>query len=66
VLGAARADGNGAGAGLLNVAGRMAALGGSLSAVTAPGRGTTVTGRVPLLPPPPAAPEAGGNVAERG
>jgi signal transduction histidine kinase len=38
----------GAGAGLLNMADRMAALGGTLSVVTVPGRGTTVTGRAPL------------------
>ena len=47
----------GAGAGLLNMADRMAALGGTLSIVTAPGRGTTVTGRAPLPPGP--APESG-------
>ncbi len=41
-----------AGAGLLNMADRMAALGGTLSIVTAPGRGTTVTGRAPLPPGP--------------
>jgi signal transduction histidine kinase len=40
----------GAGAGLLNMADRMAALGGSLSIASAPGRGTTVTGRAPLRP----------------
>ena len=49
---------DGAGAGLLNMADRMAALGGTLSIVTAPGRGTTVTGRAPLPPGP--APEFGG------
>ena len=54
------ATSNGTGAGLLNMADRMAALGGTLSIVTAPGRGTTVTGRAPLPPGP--TPESGARV----
>jgi signal transduction histidine kinase len=37
-----------AGSGLQNMADRVEALGGSLDVVSAPGRGTTVTGRIPV------------------
>jgi len=41
--------GNGGGSGLQNMADRMAALGGVLEVRSAPGQGTSVTGRVPAL-----------------
>ena len=40
------------GTGLQSMADRMAALGGTLVVDAAPGRGTTIAGRVPLGPPP--------------
>jgi signal transduction histidine kinase len=46
----------GQGAGLANMAGRMAAVGGRIRVVSAPGCGTTVSGLIPIhRPPPPAA-----------
>src|SRR5215213_9586943 len=39
------------GFGLQNMEDRLGALGGRLTIVTAPGRGTTISGRVPLRPP---------------
>ena len=41
------------GFGLQNMEDRLGALGGRLTIVTAPGRGTTISGRVPLRPPIP-------------
>src|SRR5215213_2602792 len=41
------------GFGLQNMEDRVGALGGRLTIVTAPGRGTTISGRVPLRPPIP-------------
>jgi signal transduction histidine kinase len=38
------------GTGLQGIADRLAALGGTIEIASAPGRGTTLTGRVPLLP----------------
>ena len=50
--GTAAPGGSGTGAGLLNMADRMAALGGTLAIATAPGQGTTVTGRAPVRAAP--------------
>jgi signal transduction histidine kinase len=47
------AAGGGLGAGLLNMADRLAAFGGCLRIDSAPGRGTRVTGMVPLPEPAP-------------
>jgi signal transduction histidine kinase len=46
------------GAGLGNMSDRLSALGGRLEVTSAPGRGTTITGRLPVAAagPPPAAP----------
>ena len=39
------------GSGLTNMADRVAALGGQLECISAPGQGTTITGQVPARPP---------------
>jgi signal transduction histidine kinase len=38
------------GSGLVNMADRLAALGGSVEVTSVPGSGTSVTGRVPTIP----------------
>ena len=51
--GAGFAAGRRRGIGLQNMEDRLAALGGGLTVATAPGRGTTISGRVPLRPATP-------------
>lgn len=41
---------DGAGRGMANIAARMAGVGGAVAVESAPGRGTTVSGSVPLMP----------------
>src|SRR5205085_7561007 len=46
----------GYGTGLQGISDRLSALGGSMRVVSAPGAGTTVSGEIPTLAPPAAAP----------